>query len=218
MTTSPKQYSWALLYLATITAEMIVVKHIFTTIEMTNWTRVFYNNILSLLFQPFFFYITNESRMLPDLNFTISAGVYLVLSCILGTALAWSGTALRERISATSFTVVGVSCKVVTEVINFAIWDKHANSQGLVALATCFVGSLMFVPSTTRDDQSTISNTVWSALNKVTCGLLKYAELEGPDFHTGRQDPAYAPVVAKIVEIEASVKDDVEIGEKIEPK
>lgn len=77
------QYSWAFIYLVTITTEMIVVKHIFSVLKMSNWTRVYLNNLLSLLFQPLFFFITNEQNKVRTLRFTPVAIVFLALSCVL---------------------------------------------------------------------------------------------------------------------------------------
>jgi len=161
---------------------MIIVKHVFTTMKMTNWTRVYLNNLLSLLFQPVFFFMTQEYKKLPTLTVTPVGILFLVVSCILGTALAWSGTALRARVSATTFTVVGVACKVATELVNYFMWERHANQSGLLALLACFVGSLLFVPSENRSANTWISNAIWSLANKLSCGGLKRIELESPEF------------------------------------
>lgn len=201
-------YSWALFYLFVITSEMIVVKHIFSTIEMTDWTRVYLNNLLSLLFQPYFFFLTGEDQVVDQLDFTLPALFFLLCSCFIGLILAWSGTALRHKISATSFTVVGVTCKIVTELINWLMWEKHANEAGLMALGVCLLGSTLFVPSKKRDETSKISNSVWWFLNRVTCHCLSKAELEGPAF---AREAQYAPLEKDGVDME-----DLE-GEK-EPK
>ena len=185
----------------TITAEMIVVKHIFSVLKMSNWTRVYLNNLLSILFQPFFFILSSEQTKIRGLDFSPIALIFLALSCILGTCLAWSGTALRARLSATTFTVVGVACKVATELVNLLIWDKHANQNGLLALLACFIGSLMFVPAPHRSEETWFSNAVWNCLNRISFGGLKRAELETPafsashgDVHGNSQKSKFVPV------------------------
>lgn len=188
-------YSWAVVYLATITTEMIVVKHIFSTLHMSNWTRVLLNNALSIPFQPIFFYATREHERVQDLEFTPAAVVMLTVSCFLGLVLAFAGTTLRAGISATTFTVVGVVCKVLTELLNIFLWDKHANAVGLLALAICLAGSLLFVPSKQRSADTGISNRVWDALN--LCGCLKACELESPSFKEGA-DPHHAKPAAVV--------------------
>jgi solute carrier family 35 protein len=48
-----------------------------------------------------------------------------------------------RQVSATSFTVVGIVCKLATVVVNLLIWDKHATPAGLAALGVClFAGSI----------------------------------------------------------------------------
>lgn len=182
-----RTYSWAILYLVVITTEMIVVKHLFNTIEMTDWTRVYLNNLLSLPFQPIFFLMTSEQTKLGEVltdehvDVPYTTGI-LLLSCILGLSLAWSGATLRARVSATTFTVVGVACKCVTEFVNYIMWDKHANTLGMVALAFCLAGSTIYRPAPQRDSTQTVSNSAWDLLNQLTGGILARIELEPPGF------------------------------------
>lgn len=44
-------------------------------------------------------------------------------------------------ISATSFSLVGNVCKVITILVNIVIWDKHAGFEGTAALLLCLVAS-----------------------------------------------------------------------------
>jgi len=207
---------------------MIVVKHIFSVLKMTNWTRVYLNNFLSLLFQPFFFIFSSEQDKMKDLHFTPIGLFYLILSCLLGTCLAWSGTALRARLSATTFTVVGVACKVVTELANWLMWEKHANEMGLLALVACFVGSLLFVPAQSRSEQNTwFSNAVWNGLNRISWGLLKQMELESPSFSAtngdhhphqhGGKEPQFVPVKQEEVG-QSDLGEDVEKRPEKDPQ
>ena len=39
---------WLVIYLVAICIEMCYVKHVMNTVEMTTWTRVYYNNVLGL--------------------------------------------------------------------------------------------------------------------------------------------------------------------------
>jgi GDP-mannose transporter len=61
----------------------------------------------------------------------------LAASCICGSAMSYSGFRLRSLVSATTFTVVGIMCKVATVIINLVIWDRHEAPAGLAALALC---------------------------------------------------------------------------------
>lgn len=55
-------YSWALAYLVTITAEMVYIKHIVTNLGLNTWGFVLYNNLLSLMISPIFWFLTGEHK------------------------------------------------------------------------------------------------------------------------------------------------------------
>ena len=54
--------------------------------------------------------------------------------------------------SATSFTVIGNVCKILTVLINVSIWDKHASPLGLSFLCVCLVGAAAYQQSPLRED------------------------------------------------------------------
>ena len=47
-------------------------------------------------------------------------------------------------ISATSFSLVGNICKIITILVNILIWDKHAGTEGVGALLLCLAASAMY--------------------------------------------------------------------------
>lgn len=55
----------------------------------------------------------------------------LVLSCLMGVCMSHAAYLLRDAVSATMFTIVGILCKIVTVIINCLIWDKHASPSGI---------------------------------------------------------------------------------------
>lgn len=50
----------------------------------------------------------------------------------------------RAAVSATSFTVIGNVCKILTVLINISIWDKHASPVGLGALLICLAAAAAY--------------------------------------------------------------------------
>lgn len=58
----------------------------------------------------------------------------------------------RALVSATSFTVVGNVCKILTVLINISIWDKHASRVGLGALLFCLAAAAAYQQSPLRKD------------------------------------------------------------------
>ena len=110
---------------------------------MTSWGRVYYTNLLSLLPVTMLGLAFNEQQLIMDFTWTGPSVYALIMSCICGVAMSYSAFWLRSLVSATSFTVVGIVCKIATVVVNLLIWDKHATPTGLVALGVClFAGSI----------------------------------------------------------------------------
>ena len=47
----------------------------------------------------------------------------------------------RAAVSATSFTVIGNVCKIITVLINISVWDKHASPLGIGCLLVCLAAA-----------------------------------------------------------------------------
>ena len=75
------------------------------------------------------------------------------LSCAFGVAISFYGFACRRAISATSFTVLGVSNKLLTIIVNVAIWDKHASPVGIFCLLVTVCGGVMYQQSTAHSSK-----------------------------------------------------------------
>ena len=68
----------------------------------------------------------------------------LSISCAAGVAMSYFAFLCRAAVSATSFTVVGNVCKILTVLINISIWDKHASPLGLTALLVCLAAAATY--------------------------------------------------------------------------
>lgn len=166
-----QSYLWVSLYMVVITVEMVAVKHVFNTVKMTTWGRVYYTNLLSLVFQPLFLLVTAEHRKWQmlytgELALSFRGGMAVVLSCITGVAISFVGTGFRNEVSATVFTLCGVLNKMLTVSANYFMWSNHANHVGLIALACCLGGGVMYKPAGTRE-KGTVSDAIYRRL----CGL-----------------------------------------------
>ncbi|KAJ1697983.1 hypothetical protein LUZ63_006495 [Rhynchospora breviuscula] len=150
-------YSWAFAYLVTITTEMVYIKHIVTNLVLNTWGFVLYNNLLSLMMAPFFWFITGEySEIFSEMQsrtddwFQFDAFLAVSASCVFGLLISFFGFAARRAISATAFTVTGVVNKFLTVAINVMIWDKQSNMAGLVCLISTLVGGVLYQQSVTK--------------------------------------------------------------------
>ncbi|KAL0843364.1 hypothetical protein Bca101_016609 [Brassica carinata] len=150
-------YSWAVAYLVTITTEMVYIKHMVSSLELNTWGFVLYNNLLSLMIAPIFWFLTGEyTDVFTAVNakgggslFEPVAFFAVALSCVFGFLISFFGFAARKAISATAFTVTGVVNKFLTVVINVLIWDKHASPVGLVCLLVTICGGIGYQQSVT---------------------------------------------------------------------
>ncbi|XP_010454289.1 PREDICTED: GDP-mannose transporter GONST4 isoform X3 [Camelina sativa] len=151
-------YSWALAYLVTITTEMVYIKHMVSHLGLNIWGYVLYNNLLSLMIAPIFWFLTGEyTEVFAAVNenrgnlFEPVAFSAVALSCVFGFLISYFGFAARNAISATAFTVTGVVNKFLTVVINVLIWDKHATPVGLVCLLFTICGGVGYQQSVALD-------------------------------------------------------------------
>ncbi|GBG76103.1 hypothetical protein CBR_g21763 [Chara braunii] len=147
-----KAYSWAFAYLFTITVEMVYIKHIVMSVGLSTWGLVLYNNFLALLFSPFFFFASGEIGQLQvwrsgSTLFPPSTWVPVFVCCILGLSISFFGFAARRAVSATAFTVIGVTNKLLTILIN-VIFLPHASMLGTCSLLLCIVGGVVYQQST----------------------------------------------------------------------
>ena len=78
-------------------------------------------------------------------------GSWLLLSCLVGIGISWSGFWCQSLITATAYTVVGVTNKMLTVTVNVLIWDKHASPYGIASLLLCLIGGSLYQQAPLRD-------------------------------------------------------------------
>ncbi|KAG2482079.1 hypothetical protein HYH03_018971 [Edaphochlamys debaryana] len=130
-------YVWLLMWYAFFTFDTVYAKHMCDTVKMTNWARVYYTNAIALVPLLFAVPLLGEHKRLATIVWDYSVLMPLALSCVLGICMSHAAYLLRETVSATAFTIVGILCKIVTVVINVMIWDKHATPNGIMFLLVC---------------------------------------------------------------------------------
>lgn len=131
-------YFWVVMYFIAKITDMLYVKHIVDSVQMSSWGRSFYNNFLSLPPVLIIIFLTGEQSRVASLydEGLISFGVISVvaLSCVMGLGISISGFICRALISATSFSVVGNMNKVLTVFINYLLIADHASPLGIASL------------------------------------------------------------------------------------
>jgi GDP-mannose transporter len=119
----------------------------------SRWSPVLYNNLLSI---PFALVLAAASReSIEPGRLTGRALTWLALSCVVGTFISYSGFWCQRVVSATCFTVLGVSNKIAVVLANQLMWRHHASARGTAFLGLCLLGGTLYRPSRMR--RATIS-------------------------------------------------------------
>lgn len=152
-----RAYSWVCLWFVVFAFDQVYIKYVCDTVSMSSWGRVYYTNLLSVIPVTLLGLGFGEHRLLSDFTWTGPSLYALVLSCACGIGMSYSAFWLRSIVSATSFTVVGIMCKIATVVVNLLIWDKHASPTGLLALSVCLLAGSFYQQSPMREPKHTTS-------------------------------------------------------------
>merc|ERR1712007_179073 len=136
-------YAWLTVYFFFIVVEMVFIKFVIDTVAMSTWTRVYYNNALSIPMALFSMCISRDDGVF-ELTLTPVAISAIILSCVVGFSISYAGFNLRKLVSATTFTVIGVCCKILTVLVNDIIWTQHSNAVGHLSLLICIASGFIF--------------------------------------------------------------------------
>jgi len=150
-------YSWAVVWLVIFIFDQVYIKHVVNTVEMTTWSRVYYTNAIAAMPCVVHAIVFENAPFNLVTGFSSPGPVgpcMLIVSAVLGTAMSYFSFFARKVLSATAFTVVGNTCKVVSIIANVFIWDKHASTAGLAALTACIVGSASYRQAPLRDPKN----------------------------------------------------------------
>lgn len=160
--------AWSLVWLACFMLDMIYIKHVADAYECTGLERTLYQNTLTLpvlvvlLCSPLESIITVKHGEVEA-----RALVAIVLSCIAGAILSYTGMSLRTDLSATSFTVLGILCKMASALLNEVFVSPEPNRLSLLCLIGVVVISSFFRQADLRDenDEGKIQqNNTWRHL------------------------------------------------------
>ena len=142
-------YSWGVAYVLSMVIDTVLVKKVVNEVELTSWGLVLYNNFIASAMYPGFVLLTLE---VMDVGTAVTsllsspADVYFPVfaSCIVGIAISFFGLNARKALSATSFSVLGVVCKMGTILLNTLVWNRHSSAKGIFFLCVCVVSGIMY--------------------------------------------------------------------------
>eukprot|EP00906_Rhabdomonas_costata_P029210 RCo041243 len=177
-----RAYTWCLIYLALLCFLICFGKQIVASLKLNGTTgHVYYTNLLSIPFIMTVVAGSGEVERLHTMNLTWHAWVFLILSCIFGVAISWTGWHCRTVLSATAFTIVGVMCKLIPIVGNTLMWDKHASYQGLAFLLLSLFGGTIFEQAPLRQPEAPRESSVLAKLTGVVTKELPRSTPDDPE-------------------------------------
>ena len=113
-------------------------------VAMSTWSRVYYNNTLSIVPAVTICVVSGELSSLIHFEWTSQHFFAISASCVVATGISFFAFQLRAMVSATSFTVIGVLNKVLAVLLNIVVWEYHAGPLGLVGLFLCIGAGTLF--------------------------------------------------------------------------
>lgn len=140
-----KAYAWLGAWYCFFVFDTVYAKHMCDNVKMTNWGRVWYTNFIALFPLALLLPSLNEQKILYEIEWSnMQVILPLLLSCLVGVCMSHAAYMLREAVSATLFTIVGILCKILTVIINLLIWDKHAGLSGIAMLLICVLAGTFY--------------------------------------------------------------------------
>ena len=127
--------------------QMTYGKWITGAIEMTQWERVFYTNAFAVPPNVVIWYFSDDSspskaHVMDHLD-SYQKNM-LLLSCVIGVCISYSGWRCRTVVTATTFTLVGVVNKMATIAFTMIVWPKETTFTKVVVLIFCVLFGLLY--------------------------------------------------------------------------
>lgn len=144
-------YLFCSLWYCIFCLDQVYLKHVTNTVQMeSNWGRVLYSNLLaSVPLAVLSAWEWDIIRKASIRDLAIVTG-----TVVLGAAMSYYAWLARSLVSATSFTILGNVCKVISIVINVTLWDKHASPFGIICLLFCLAAAYCYKQAPMRDTVS----------------------------------------------------------------
>lgn len=153
-------YTWVLIWFCALCVTMTGGKMVLKNVKPSStWDSVYYNNLIGLLPMMLFGstvageWETYQKIDLGEERTPIMS--LLLLSCIVGTGIAYAGWRCRSLISPASYTLVGVVNKLFTIVLSMVITGDGASWQGLACLIFSICGSAFYKQAPMRVTKDT---------------------------------------------------------------
>jgi len=138
----PSSYLYVGLNSLTLIFVMTIGKTVTDKCSLTTTEQVYYSNMFSVVPMLCLGWMTDEQveyRMIHTKSM-----VFLLISSVVGASISFFGWKCRELTSATTYTVVGIMNKFLTEILNCVFLNSSASQEGIFWLFVCILGGLFY--------------------------------------------------------------------------
>lgn len=123
-------YTWLGIWFSISVAEIVWIKKVIQSVDMTNWERSFYQNAMAVPLMIALALLSGDTKVAAASVADLRAWPLVASSCLAGVGLSYFSFALCEAVSATTFTVIGNVCKVLSILMNVLVANQHSSKYG----------------------------------------------------------------------------------------
>ena len=169
---SREAYFWVMVWFTLLIFQLTYGKTLVSGLGLQSiWSPVLYTNAFAIVPTATIGALAGDFARLADVVWTLPAIMWLMLSCVAGVGISWAGFKCQQVVAATTYTVVGVINKLLTVLINVAIWDKHASPLGIGALFICLAGGSLYQQAPLRRPTPPVEGEADALLGDAPLGL-----------------------------------------------
>jgi GDP-mannose transporter len=177
-----RSVSWAVIYLVMMPIDGLLIKHSISSLDISPWGLVYYNNLLAAL--PAIVYVLlfeatdwASFSTICEAAASSEARLAIIVSCVMGVAISYFQLNTRYYISATAFMVLGVVNKFATVLVNNVI-NEHQGWGAFVCILASLGGAVMWQLTIksgsikVRNRDSSWEQNAYMPFGLIICGLI----------------------------------------------
>lgn len=154
-------YLWLCVWYVFFCFDQVFIKHAIDTVPVSNLERVFYTNIISaglLLLKAVHEQVYDAAYRYASFprfeQYDLASAATLLLSCVVAVGVSYFTFLCRELLSASSFTVIGNCCKIMTVPVANLVTERgqRAGPRGIACLCICLLCSYFYEQPPKRAD------------------------------------------------------------------
>lgn len=138
-------FLWSMIWLLSFLLDMVYIKYVVEAYPCSGSERTLYQNFLALPILVLLLTTGVEKYSLFEVTgASQSAYIAVLVSCFAGATLSFTGMSLRSELSATSFTVLGIVCKMASSFLNEIFIEPERDLARLLCVVGVIVSSACY--------------------------------------------------------------------------